>query len=120
MEKAWFETVSSSYIKFHWGFASTVLLLCIDVLSVGWWEDDRIAEAEKTRNISISHNNSRWREGGAGKTSKCVGTMENQKALEKRRRKGKRVEKLHTNPKPPQEQDTDSGQALAPGTGGPV
>lgn len=75
---------TSSYKKFHWGFASTVLLLSIDVLSIGWWEDGRAAEAEKTRNISISHNNSRWREGGMGKTSKCVGRMEHQKALEKR------------------------------------
>ncbi|KAI1241634.1 hypothetical protein IHE44_0005117 [Lamprotornis superbus] len=49
----------------------TILLLSIDVLSIGWWENDRTAEAETTRNISISHNNSRWRE-RSGKD--CFGT----------------------------------------------
>lgn len=46
------------------------------------------------------------REGGAGKISKCVGKMENKKALERRgKERGKRVKKLHTNPKPSQEQE---------------
>lgn len=41
-----------------------------------------MAEAEKTRNIGISHN-SKWREGGAGKIRMCVVRTENQKALKR-------------------------------------
>ena len=53
-----------------------------------------MAEAEKTRNVGISHNNCKWRQGGVGKTGKCVGRTENQKALERRgKEKGKRVKK---------------------------
>lgn len=85
----------------------STILLSINVLSVGWWEDKRTAEAEKTRNVRISHNSSKWREGGAGKISECVGRTENETALERRgKEKGKRVEKLHTKPKPPQEPET--------------
>lgn len=111
----WNCVCTSSYRKLHWGFTSTVLP-SIDVLSIGWWEDNRTAEAEKTRNIRISHNSSKWREGGAGETSKCVERMENQNALERRgKEKGRRAEKLHTNPKPPQEQEMRVGAVVCPG-----